>query len=999
MKRALLFLLILPLLILALPIHADDTPEAAVTGFYSAYAAGDVRKAFAFWETLAAERVAQRAERYLRTRCLTVHRVTYDAAVIDGNKATVDAEALVTVASMAPGARPRIETRFMTFHLERHDRWQLVRWADREEALADRVAGLKSVVERKAVLADAGKLRTPRLADELGRRAVRATNRNDHADAAGLLDAARDVALDTGDDATLSKVLGVESILIRIAQSDPARGIEVATSALEVAERSGDPDAIASALARLGRAQFSIRTAVFRPPFERVLALAEFVDDGIVLANAASQLVFAASEAHDYSGQLRYAAMALRFAEMSGEDDMLYNGHYAVAEAYGNLEHDDLATRHFEKAIEVAERAGLAENVIRSQHQLAAYYLRLGREHEARELIERALPAANRQTRVHLLTLRSQTSAARGDLAAAEKDLIEAGGLCLPNEPERVAVASVMVDLRMQQGRPVEALAIANESVRIAKDFSPREQAYTATRSIRALRKLKRFDEARARLSDALRLVEHDLATTAVDETHLSTFYASRAGMAAEAVALAVESGNPEEALRAAERVKARGLRAFIERSKSRSARLLTGEERERENALNARIVALNRQILRSGGDGARARLQAEIERSRLDLEDLRGRVASRARSVRLPAAIEDPRQFARGSAVVEYVSTGGELFVIGVSPGQGSTRRIIATGLPITPRELSKKIERLLEMLESRDLRYPQASREMFDLLLGPVRALLGSGQTLCVIPDAELWQVPFQALQAPDGRYLAEITPLFYAPSLALADLALSRNTPSPAAGAPTLLAFANPELHARSVARYRSAFSGADVGSLPDAEEEVREVARIYGRSHSRVYVGVNATETNLKDESGRVGVLHIATHGAVDAVSPLASAMLLAPGAVSEDGVLEAREILDLAVGSDLAVLSACSTGGGKTRSAEGILGLSWAFLAGGCPTTVVSQWKATSSVTSKMMIEFHRHLRAGDSAAKALRKAQLRTRRDPRYRHPYYWAPFVVIGAQ
>jgi CHAT domain-containing protein len=74
------------------------------------------------------------------------------------------------------------------------------------------------------------------------------------------------------------------------------------------------------------------------------------------------------------------------------------------------------------------------------------------------------------------------------------------------------------------------------------------------------------------------------------------------------------------------------------------------------------------------------------------------------------------------------------------------------------------------------------------------------------------------------------------------------------------------------------------------------------------------------------------------------------------------------------------------------------GISWAFMAAGCPTTVASQWRAESHAVNAMMVEFHRRLLRGDTAAEALRQAQLLLMRRSRYRDPIYWAPFVVIGA-
>jgi CHAT domain-containing protein len=74
----------------------------------------------------------------------------------------------------------------------------------------------------------------------------------------------------------------------------------------------------------------------------------------------------------------------------------------------------------------------------------------------------------------------------------------------------------------------------------------------------------------------------------------------------------------------------------------------------------------------------------------------------------------------------------------------------------------------------------------------------------------------------------------------------------------------------------------------------------------------------------------------------------------------------------------------------------MVGLSWAFLAAGVPTTVVSQWKVASASTAELMIDFHRRLRDGRKPPEALRAAMLELRRDPRWRHPFYWAPFAVI---
>ena len=142
-----------------------------------------------------------------------------------------------------------------------------------------------------------------------------------------------------------------------------------------------------------------------------------------------------------------------------------------------------------------------------------------------------------------------------------------------------------------------------------------------------------------------------------------------------------------------------------------------------------------------------------------------------------------------------------------------------------------------------------------------------------------------------------------------------------------------------------------------------------------------------------------MLHLATHGILNDASPMYSHLVLSAegGSGEEDGLLEAWEVIDLDLEADLAVLSACETGRGRVGAGEGMIGLSWAFFVAGCPTTVVSQWQVESASTTELMLAFHRNLMKGESKAQALRSAALKLLGDRRYRHPFYWAGFVVIG--
>ena len=98
-------------------------------------------------------------------------------------------------------------------------------------------------------------------------------------------------------------------------------------------------------------------------------------------------------------------------------------------------------------------------------------------------------------------------------------------------------------------------------------------------------------------------------------------------------------------------------------------------------------------------------------------------------------------------------------------------------------------------------------------------------------------------------------------------------------------------------------------------------------------------------------------------------------------------------------ADLVILSACETARGSIGSGEGIIGMSWAMFIAGTPTTVVSQWKVESTSTTELMLEFHRQLLTGKgiTKAEALRRASLKLLKTQKYKHPSYWAGFVMIG--
>jgi CHAT domain-containing protein len=142
------------------------------------------------------------------------------------------------------------------------------------------------------------------------------------------------------------------------------------------------------------------------------------------------------------------------------------------------------------------------------------------------------------------------------------------------------------------------------------------------------------------------------------------------------------------------------------------------------------------------------------------------------------------------------------------------------------------------------------------------------------------------------------------------------------------------------------------------------------------------------------------IHFASHGFVDEIHPSRSGILFSRDSKStEDGVLQMGEIMRLKMNADLVTLSACSTGLGKLVTGEGILGLTRAFFYAGARNVTVSLWNVNDSSTSALMKAFYENLNRGLSKSAALRQAKLTLLRgkEVAWRHPYYWAAFVLVG--
>jgi CHAT domain-containing protein len=281
-------------------------------------------------------------------------------------------------------------------------------------------------------------------------------------------------------------------------------------------------------------------------------------------------------------------------------------------------------------------------------------------------------------------------------------------------------------------------------------------------------------------------------------------------------------------------------------------------------------------------------------------------------------------------------------------------------------------------------------------------VRPVFGPNvSSLIVVPDGPLHLVPFSAVMNEGGTYLTSQLTLSAAPSATIY-YALSRAPKAEGARRPFLGVAFSPVTEtttgAESATRGISDLRAGSLKPLRFGREEITEAAKVFGPK-SVTLDGAHASEVAVKAEPlAEFKVIHLAAHGVSDEMDPDRTALVLAPGSESEDGLWQAREIRRTRLNADVVVLSACETGSGRLQGQEGVMNLARAFLTAGARSVVASLWDVDDRSTATLMESFYEHLKNGNSVTEALRQAQLdfiKTYGDKA--KPNLWAGFEVIG--
>jgi CHAT domain-containing protein/tetratricopeptide (TPR) repeat protein len=535
---------------------------------------------------------------------------------------------------------------------------------------------------------------------------------------------------------------------------------------------------------------------------------------------------------------------------------------------------------------------------------------------------------------------------------------------------------------------------------------------------------------------------------------------ALRTSFGATASAYYTDAIDVEMALHAAEPGQGHEARAFelFERSRARSlVDLLTEARVDPQAGVDAALLAEQRAVQKqlankdtvlrdlAGRPGMRDRMTAlsrEIDDLERRLAVLDGRIrASNPQYAALlrpaPPSIDDTQRLLDADTVLLAFAMGAKQ-----SWGWAVTRESIRSFVLPPAAEIDERAHRVYASVTARQRRSsPDATRlaeldreeaataaALSDAVLGPIAGTLATdwrNRRLVIVATGALEYVPFAALPLPSAagrRLIVEQHEVIRLPSVAtLALLRRDAEGPRKRPSTGSVAIFADPVFspddprvtRRQSSSQEPPAVSTASLLRGTDDETTRTGFARlVFSREEASAIAGFaphaiealdfNASVPTLsKPAVAGSRILHIASHGILNSARPALSGIVLSlvdQSGRRQDGILRLYDIFNLSLSADLVVLSGCQTGLGREIKGEGLIGLTRGFMYAGAARVLASLWEVDDRATAELMRRFYRGMLVRKlRPADALRTAQQQMRTDPRWRSPYYWAGFTLVG--
>jgi len=578
-----------------------------------------------------------------------------------------------------------------------------------------------------------------------------------------------------------------------------------------------------------------------------------------------------------------------------------------------------------------------------------------------------------------------------------------------------------------------EALAYLREALHLSRELGDRVWETQALFELAKIdMSLGRTRESFARLDEALTVID-SLRGDLISPELRASFFATQLEVhrfyvdGLMSLAMKGDRASSEAAFVVAERAKQRTLLDYLENTGDTAASTDLDLLKRREE-LRRGLDANGQERLMFANDPGQADQLAIIDRKVRDITADLERVEIRISGLQAPGqelgenvvSVAQARpllgtdtvllEFALGEDRSYAWVIGEDFFEVAVLPSE------------IEIETLVRKVFTELRVNNPSETRSEQDQLEQLgQMLLGPMAAKLGE-KRLAIVPDGVLHYLPFAVLGDPRSSAshseLMNSNEIVVLPS-ASGLLGLRNRAPTFGQKAYRIAILADPVFTAddprlalvkggtvlapgNGQSLQGEVTGQSNFSRLPGTLHEAEIIQELAEPGQALVLTGFAANRNQLTNSSlESYNVLHLATHGVVNPTHPGLSGVVLS--ALDSEGrkqpsFVRALDLFFMHLGTRLVVLSACETALGKEIRGEGLMGLTHGFFFAGANTVVSSLWQVPDRATAELMKHFYQEmLQNGHPPATALRLAQLKIRKERRWRDPYYWAAFTVQG--
>ncbi len=426
---------------------------------------------------------------------------------------------------------------------------------------------------------------------------------------------------------------------------------------------------------------------------------------------------------------------------------------------------------------------------------------------------------------------------------------------------------------------------------------------------------------------------------------------------------------------------------------------IIPEEWQQKEQRLTERLQFLRLQLAQTGSAAEQQLKQQELfetvqvwERLLKDLESRFPRYHEL--KYELPfATLQDVQEkvLEEDELMLSFTDLDQQVLCIGIS------RDTVFFQLLQMPEKLSAFVPSLRNKLLNRSADYYEQAHQFYQAVLAPMENHWSNKQ-LVLIPDGQLWYVPFNALPTRNGgrwanqqSFLIENTNVrwLYAAHRALPTSGTTEH-----------------KVNWLGIAPFGSAIRGGSsesllLSQLPGSLTEVKRIAEIMGNHRVKTNINEAASEAFFRQQAPFAQVLHLSTHATSNESEPLLSSIFFrdASSPYSKVEPLYAAELATMTIPAELVVLSACETQTGQLQGGEGIAGWAQSFALAGAQGLLASSWTVNDATGPALMQRFYRELEgnANKSAAYGTAQREYIKNSDALALHPYYWAGFIYIG--